>query len=155
MTRLIMLVWALMLCWPAFGGTAVVVPSHDIARGDTISEADLTTTTVETAVMSGTVTATHDLVGMEARRTLRAGQTVRLQDVRRPVLVTKGSVVSMSFEAPGVVLTATGKAMSEGGLGETVTVQNPVSYRMISAIVIGPGQVSARVSGLRLANVQR
>jgi flagella basal body P-ring formation protein FlgA len=33
--------------------------------------------------------------------------------------------------------------MSEGGIGDTVTVQNPVSYRMISATVIAPGTVRA------------
>jgi flagella basal body P-ring formation protein FlgA len=33
--------------------------------------------------------------------------------------------------------------MSEGGIGETVTVQNPASYRQISAVVTGPGTVKA------------
>ena len=30
-----------------------------------------------------------------------------------------------------------GRAMSEGGVGDTVTVQNPASYRMVSAVVTG------------------
>jgi flagellar basal body P-ring formation protein FlgA len=154
MMRIYLLIWALLLCWPAFGGVRVVVPSHDIARGAAIAQSDLTYATSANDVMSGTVTALDDIVGMQARRTLRAGETLRLEDVRRPVLVIKGSTVSMSFEAPGIVLTATGKAMNEGGLGETVTVQNPASYRMISAVVIGPGQVRAQVGGQRLATVQ-
>ncbi len=33
--------------------------------------------------------------------------------------------------------------MSEGGIGDTVTVQNPVSFRMVSAIVIAAGTVRA------------
>ncbi len=155
MMRIFLVVWALVLCWPAFGGVRVVVPSHDIARGAMIAQSDLTFGTVANDVMSGTITAMNDLVGMQARRTLRAGETLRTEDVRRPTLVTKGSTVSMSFEAPGIVLTATGKAMSEGGLGETVTVQNPASYRMISAVVVGPGQVRAQAGGPRLADVQR
>ena len=40
-------------------------------------------------------------------------------------------------------LMAMGRAMSEGGIGDTVTVQNPVSYRMISATVTAPGTVRA------------
>ena len=68
-------------------------------------------------------------------------------------MVTKGSTVTMTFEAPGLVLTASGRAMSEGGVGDTVTVQNPASYRQISAIVTGPGQVRAQVGGTRLASV--
>jgi hypothetical protein len=42
-----------------------------------------------------------------------------------------------------VQLTATGKAMSEGGMGENVTVLNPVSFRQITAIVTGQGTVKA------------
>jgi flagella basal body P-ring formation protein FlgA len=58
-------------------------------------------------------------------------------------VVTKGQTVTMQFSAPGVELTAMGRAMSEGGIGDTVTVQNPASYRMISAVVTAPGAVRA------------
>ena len=46
-------------------------------------------------------------------------------------------------DSSGLTLTATGRAMSEGGLGETVTIVNPVSYRQITGIVTGPGTVRA------------
>jgi flagella basal body P-ring formation protein FlgA len=49
----------------------------------------------------------------------------------------------MTFDAPGVTLTVIGKAMSEGGMGETVTILNPVSYRQVTAVVTGTGQVRA------------
>jgi flagella basal body P-ring formation protein FlgA len=120
----------------------VVVPAHDIARGVTIADSDLAYQMVPTA-QSGTVLSMNDLVGMEARRFLHAGETVRGDDVRRPIVVTKGALVTMTFEAPGIVLTATGKAMGEGGVGDSVTVLNPVSFRQITAIVTGPGTVRA------------
>lgn len=140
---------------PAFGGVRVVVPAHDIARGTTISEADLTYATAANAVMAGVATSVQDVAGMEARRTLRAGETLRTQDLRRPVLVNKGSVVTMMFEAPGIILTATGRAMSEGGMGETVTVQNPASYRQITGVVVGPGQVRAEMGAARFASIRQ
>ena len=59
------------------------------------------------------------------------------------MVVTKGQTVTMTFDAPGVELTAMGRAMGEGGVGDTVTVQNPASFRMINAIVIGAGTVRA------------
>ena len=155
MLRFCLLIWGLLLCWPAFGGVRVAVPSHDIPRGATISEADVTYATSAGDVMSGTVTSINDIVGMQARRTLRAGETLRLEDVRHPVVVTKGSTVTMTFEVPGLTLTATGRAMSEGGVGETITVQNPASYRQVSAVVIGPGQVRAQVGGARIASAHQ
>jgi flagella basal body P-ring formation protein FlgA len=45
--------------------------------------------------------------------------------------------------------------MSEGGLGETITVLNPISFRQIMAVVTGPGSVKAQVGlggGARIAS---
>ena len=129
----------------AFAATVrIVVPAHDINRGDTISESDLTYATVDGAqLISGVPTKMDEVKGMQARRTLSAGQAFRSDDVRRPIVITKGQTVTMEFEEPGVQLTAMGRAMSEGGVGDTVTVQNPASYRMISAVVAAPGTVRA------------
>ena len=125
-------------------GVRIVVPARDIARGQTIADSDLTYATVQGGgLMSGTVTSFDAVKGMEARRVLHAGETLRADDVRRPVVVTKGQTVTMTFDAPGVQLTAMGRAMSEGGIGDTVTIQNPASFRMVSGIVIAPGAVRA------------
>jgi flagella basal body P-ring formation protein FlgA len=153
MTRFCLLALALLLAYPAFGGARVVVPVHDIARGTVIAASDLTYSSTASDVMGGIATSTSDVTGMETRRTLRAGESLRLQDLRRPVLVSKGSTVTMVFEAPGITLAATGRAMSEGGLGETVTIQNPASFRQISGVVTGPGQVRAQMGGARVASL--
>ena len=132
------------LTGPAFADIRIVVPAHDIARGDVIADSDLTFGNFTgPALMSGTVTNIDALKGMEARRMLRAGQAVSATDVRHPVLVTRGQTITMTFEAPGVDLTAMGRALSEGGIGDSVTVQNPASFRMITAVVTGPGTVRA------------
>ena len=153
MTRKLVLIFglfALMLALllaagSAFAGTVrIVVPAHAIARGDTLAEGDLTYTTVDgAALMSGVPTKMDEVKGMQTRRMLSAGQPFRAEDVRRPIVISKGQTVTMQFVAPGVELTAMGRAMSEGGVGDTVTIQNPVSYRMISGTVIAPGTVRA------------
>jgi flagellar basal body P-ring formation protein FlgA len=125
-------------------GVRIVVPVHDIARGETISDSDLTTVLVDGAsVMPGVTMSIDALAGMQTRRTLRAGESVRADDVRHPIVVVKGQTVTMIFSVPGVELTAMGRAMGEGGVGDTVTIQNPASYRMITATVSGPGTVRA------------
>lgn len=146
-----LLVVAPFLIGPAFADAQlrVVVPAHDIPRGQTIGDSDLLYQMVP-SVQPGVVMSMNDLTGMEARRYLHAGETVRGDDVRHPVVVTKGSLVTMTFNAPGITLTATGKAMSEGGVGETVTVVNPISYRQIACTVIGPGAVRADSAGISL-----
>ncbi len=154
MLRIFLFLSALLIALPAFAdpGMRVVVPNRDIARGETISESDLVYGTIaSTNVFSGIVTSMDALRGMEARRMLRAGEIVRGDDVRHPVVIAKGTIVTMTFEAPGVMLTASGRAMNEGGVGDTVTVQNPASYRQISCIVTGPGAVRAANSAMIVA----
>jgi len=143
MKRFVLLL-ALLFATPALAdGARIVVPARDIARGETISDSDLTWQAVSPDQAASAVTAMGDLVGMQARRYLRAGEAVRADDVKKPVLVAKGSTVTMTYDVPGITLTATGKAMGEGGMGDTVTILNPVSYRQITAIVTGAGQVRA------------
>lgn len=144
--RAFLFVTALLMAYPAFAadGMHVIVPSRDIARGEVIGDSDLVGGTIPAStVFTGIVTSIDQIKGMEARRMLRAHQIVRADDLRHPVLVQKGSIVTMTFEAPGIVLTASGRAMSEGGIGDTVTIQNPASFRQIQAVVTGPGAVRA------------
>ncbi len=95
---------------PALADIRIVVPAHDIARGDVIADSDLTFGAATGALMNGTVTTIDALKGMEARRMLRAGQAVSTSDVRHPVVVTRGQTITMTFQAPGVDLTAMGRA---------------------------------------------
>jgi len=146
MKAILLFVCALVMAYPAFAATGVriVVPVRDIGRGETIAESDLSYQVVASeSVTSNTATSMDALVGMQTRRVLHQGETVRNDDVRHPILVTKGSTVTMTFDAPGITLTAMGRAMSEGGVGDTVTILNPASYRQISAVVVGPGTVRA------------
>jgi len=129
---------------PIVNGPRIVVPAHDIERGETITDADLVVATITPDRMRpGVIMATAALVGHEARRALRAGEPVRSEDVRMPILVVKGSTVTMTFAEPGIVLTGTGRAMGDAGLGESVVVQNPVSFRQVSCVVTGAGAVRA------------
>jgi flagella basal body P-ring formation protein FlgA len=143
--RICLFLFGLAVIAPAFADTArIVVPAHDIARGAVLSESDLAYLSVPaSSIYPGAITDPSVLEGLETRRVLHAGEGLRLSDVRHPVLVAKGATVTMIFAAPGIELTAIGRAMSEGGLGETVVVQNPVSFRQISAVVTGAGEVRA------------
>ena len=148
-------VLALVFCTIAFSAFAqnspdqidVVVPAHDIARGAVIADTDLTTKPI--AVLranEGIVKNASDAAGKEAKRALRAGEFLRLSYLKRPTLVAKGATVTMVFEAPGMTLTAVGRALAEGGEGDSIPVLNPTSYRQIVAVVTAPGTVHVGVS---------
>jgi flagella basal body P-ring formation protein FlgA len=87
------------------------------------------------------------VAGREAKRALRAGELIRASDLKRPTLVAKGSTVTMIFEVPGIALTSVGRALAEGGEGDTIAVLNPTSYRQVSAVITGPGTVHVGAAG--------
>lgn len=129
----------------------VAVARSDIARGEVIAEGDLEYKAVPAVRANGSIVrAITDAAGMEARRALKAGELIRSGDLKRPTMVAKGSTVTMVFEAPGMRLSAVGRALAEGAEGDTITILNPTSFRKVEAVVIKPGTV--RVGSLDAAS---
>jgi len=83
------------------------------------------------------ITDPGSIVGMTPARPIAAGQPINTQDIRRPVVVTRNSTVTMVYSLPGVTLTAMGKAMDEGGIGDTIRISNVQSRNVVTAIVEG------------------
>jgi len=139
----------LLFCTAAFSAFAaeenevdIIVPAHDIARGSVIGEVDLDYKAVPAArAGASALRSPQDAAGKEARRVLKAGEIIRASDLKRRTMVAKGSNVTMLFEAPGMQLTALGRALEEGGEGDTITVLNPTSYRKVEAVVVKAGVV--------------
>jgi flagellar basal body P-ring formation protein FlgA len=80
------------------------------------------------------------LIGMAARRPLRAGATAALRDVTAPEVIRKDETVQVSYRAGKVNLTLQAKALKGAAAGETVDLVNPASKKIIQAIATGPGQ---------------
>jgi flagella basal body P-ring formation protein FlgA len=144
--RFLMIVAFCALAFSAFAGERdeadILVPAHDIARGAVLTALDVTPKSMPVMRLNGDIVRNaDDVVGREARRALRAGETLRASDLKRPTLVTKGSTVTMLFEAPGMRLSASGRALGEGGKDDVIQVLNPTSYRQVEATVIAAGLV--------------
>ena len=77
---------------------------------------------------------------MAARRPLREGSTVTLHDVSAPQVIRKDDVIAVSFSIEGITLTLQAKAMETATLGQSFTVINTVSKKIIQAVATGPGQ---------------
>ncbi|MBO6521456.1 MAG: flagellar basal body P-ring formation protein FlgA [Rhodospirillales bacterium] len=75
---------------------------------------------------------------------IRAGYPIRNNDVTRPVLVEKNSLVTIIHQVPNMILTAQGKAMQDGADGDIVQIKNGRSNQIVEAEVIGPGRVAVK-----------
>ncbi len=137
------------------GALAVIdVPAltRDVAIGEVIADSDLTTIELAADRAGGTVlTSSASLAGQAARRQLRAGTPLFTYDVKKPVLIKKGDLVTVVYSLPGIELTSQGQAQADAAKGDTVAILNTRSRRTIEARVTGAGTVSVSNPGATLA----
>ena len=117
--------------------------SRDVKPGETIAQSDVVITEMPSEKLGQNVlTAAGDIAGHAAKRMIRAGDPLRLGDVEAPILVRKDMLVTMSVRAPGMTLTAEGRALESGAAGAAIKVMNTNSKRTVIATVEGEGLVS-------------
>lgn len=84
----------------------------------------------------------HELIGRTPRRGLPAGTPVLAADLKRPVVVAKGALVTLILQTPSMRLTARGRALDEGGIGDSIRVVNAQSRTVVAGVVLANGQVA-------------
>ncbi|THD79235.1 MAG: flagellar basal body P-ring formation protein FlgA [Phenylobacterium sp.] len=120
------------------GNVQVLSYARDISAGEQVRPEDL----VWGKAAAAPGDAVHDpdaLIGMTARRPLRAGGAALARDVSTPVVVKAGEMITVSFQAEGISLSVQGKALASAGIGDTLNVENTASKKTIQAVITGPG----------------
>lgn len=97
------------------------------------------------------------VIGLAAKRPLRAGAAVAARDVGAAQVVKAGEAVTVTFASEGIALSLQGKALNAAGVGETLNVQNTTSKKTIQAVAVGPGQavVGPAADSLKAAGPSR
>jgi flagella basal body P-ring formation protein FlgA len=116
--------------------------TRSLRVGDVIKASDVITERRPRTELRGDGVALDQAIGMAARTALRSGQALRMDDLVKPQIVQRNETVTITYQVPGIVLTARGKAAEAGALGDVVGVLNIQSNRTVQATVTGPGRVS-------------
>jgi flagella basal body P-ring formation protein FlgA len=128
----------------------IPVSARELRHGDVIGHADLDWLAVrDSAVPASAVLDADALVGLTPRRMLRTGAPIAIADVGRPVLVPRGGLVTLVLVTPAMSLTARGRALEAGGLGDTVRIANVDSQAVIAGVVTAAGEVTVTGSADR------
>jgi len=124
----------------AYPVVSVPALTHDMLTGEQVSQADLTSIDIPSTRLGASMVTTVDaVIGQVARRNLRAQAPIYAFDVARPVLVKKGDLVEITFDMPGIRLSAQGQAQGNGGHGDVISFMNTTSRRMVDARITGAG----------------
>jgi flagella basal body P-ring formation protein FlgA len=123
------------------GNVEVLTWARNIMAGETIQPTDL----VWGKAALAPADAPNDpeaVIGLAAKRPLRMGAAVAGRDVAAAEVVKAGEIITLSYEADGVSLALQAKAVTGGGVGELINVQNVSSRKVVQAVVTGPGQAA-------------
>ncbi len=137
----------------AYEITTVPVLRGHVATGRVIDVDDVELRRVRVARLGRDVIIDPKVaIGKSVRRRIRPGTPLRAGDLREPVAVAKGALVRMVYKINRLVLTASGKALDAGAIGDTIRVTNTRSRTTIEAVVARPGEVIARPGGRLVSN---
>ena len=126
----------------------VPVTTRAIARGEVIEEGDVQYQSVRAGrVKAQAIRDLTDVIGKAAQRTLQAETILTRRDVRVPILVKRNAIVTMILATPTLNITTQGRALENGGMGETVRVMNTDSRKTVEARVSGVNEVTVDGGG--------
>jgi flagellar basal body P-ring formation protein FlgA len=129
-----------------YTGTAIetidaLTVDRPIERGMVLKASDLTTVR-RPKIETNALTDVHAVIGMATRQALRPGRPLAAADLMKPDVVQRSDNVTIVYQVPGVMLTLRGQAKDNGALGDTISVLNMESKRVVLATVTGPDRVT-------------
>lgn len=143
---------ALRLSGRAQATAEVVTVARPVERGTVLKDSDLMIERRPRAEVARDIVADRDrAVGLAARAALQPGRPLRMTELMRPQVVQRNDGVTLVFEAPGIKLTVRGKATEAGAEGDTISVLNEQTKRVVQGVVVGPGRVVVSAAAPRLA----
>ena len=126
----------------AYAMIEVPVLNRRMRRGELISRDDLDILLKrKTGVGRNAILDVARIIGQTPRRLLKAGVPLRPGDLRRPIVVVKGSLVTLVMRTKNMILTAKGRAAHDAAMGEAVRVVNTRSKTAVEGIVEAPNRV--------------
>ena len=121
----------------------VPVLSRDMSPGDVVKARDIEWVKLPaTRVGRNIIGSETQLRGMSPRRPVRAGEPLRISDMEPPVVVKKGTQVDVIYKTGALTLTARGRALEDGAIGDIVRIMNTRSNRTIEGTVSAPNTIT-------------
>jgi len=84
------------------------------------------------------IISANNMVGQTPRRGVSALKPLTSADIMMPEVVKKGQKVTMNLQYNAIHLTAQGRAMESGSVGDIVRVMNMSSQQVVQGVITGP-----------------
>ncbi len=116
-----------------------IIVARSLRAGEKISAAHLVTPQTP-----GGLRRAAAMIGKEAERNLYKGKTISEIDIRRPRLIHRNAIITMTYKKGPMLIEVEAQALDEGGKGERIRVLNLQSKRTVTAEIIAANHVRAQ-----------
>lgn len=131
----------------AYATMDIPVLARPVSAGEVLDADDIDWIAVRAdRIRPDAVTDPESIIGSETRRALRANEPLRGYDLQEPVVISRGEIIALTFQAPGIQLSVRARALEDAAEGELARFVNLQSNRTVEALVEGPGRANVGFS---------
>jgi len=121
---------------------SVVCACRNLKKGEIIEEDDLYLARKNISHLSSkTLTDTGKTVGLMLKHTIKKDTCIKEWMLEKPLVVKRGDMITILAESGALRMTAPGRVLAKGHMGELIRVQNSMSKKVIYARVINNSTV--------------
>ncbi|WP_229218108.1 flagellar basal body P-ring formation chaperone FlgA [Rugamonas apoptosis] len=118
----------------------VVVSATEVPAGKVLTDEDVLLERHELSSLTDVVATPRAVLGMSGKRTLRAGEVLRMALLAAPTVVKRGDAVTIVARRDQIEVSMAGEALDSGARGALVRVRN-ANGTVLRARVTGAGTV--------------
>ena len=119
--------------------SAQTVVAASAIRAKTIISADNIAVIAQNEI--GAFSDPNDVIGLEARVNIYPGRPIRISDLGAPAILERNQIVVMTYRVGVLSITAEGRILDRGGVGEFVRVMNMDSRVTVTGKVLPNGTI--------------
>jgi flagella basal body P-ring formation protein FlgA len=120
----------------------IPVPVQSIRKGTVISQSDLVLKDISSTAVNAMISQDMmQLIGQEAKQTLYKDKPILLRDIGAMTIVRRNDTITMRFQNGAMILQTVGRAMEDGGAGDTIKVMNEQSKKIVTGRITKNGEV--------------
>lgn len=113
-----------------------------LPRGTVVREHHLTTVAVPADKLSGIhAVSAEQIIGKQTRSNVRPGLPIDPQDLRAPVLVSRGELIEVRVVGGGITVTSNAKSMEDGSQSQLIEIETVPNRKRLVARVVSVGMV--------------
>ena len=118
----------------------VVVASRPLAANQIITKSDIKIESLDIGRLhQGYINNPQQIIGQQLKYPLSMGKVINPNSLKLQKIVQRGELIMLVASVGNMEVRMSGKALSDGTLGQRVRVKNLSSKRVVEGVVEGPG----------------